>query len=322
MINAASSWLALILSLPTRNATARMRVWRGLKALGCGVLRDGVYLLPEGAAAREALENEAREVTAAGGTANLVGIAPTDERQAASWRRLFDRTADYSRLMNELRALRAALKPATASALSRKLAGLRRDLEETGRMDFFPGEAREQAAALLEETAHALQALLSPDEPHAVARAIPRLRRVDFRHRVWATRRRPWVDRLASAWLIARFIDREARFRWLARPQDCPVRAIGFDFDGAQFTHVGNRVTFEVLLAAFGLDTDPALARIALSVHYLDAGGVPAEDAGGLNAILLGARSRTKSDDALLAEAMKIFDFIYSAYEGEPDARK
>lgn len=321
MIEENATWLALVISLPTRNATARMRVWRSLKALGCGVLRDGVYLLPAGAAGREALEGEAREVTAAGGNANLVEIAPTEAQQAAAWRRLFDRTAEYSRLMSDLRAFRAAMKPAAAAGLARRLAGLRRGFEEISRIDLFPGEAREQASALLEETAHALEALLSPGEPRAVARAIPRLRREDFRRRVWATRRRPWVDRLASAWLIARFIDRDARFRWIAKPQDCPARAIGFDFDGAQFTHVGNRVTFEVLLAAFGREADPALARIAAAVHYLDAGGVPVGDAGGLKAILAGARSRTKSDDALLAESMKIFDFLYKAYEEEPDER-
>jgi hypothetical protein len=264
-----ASWIALIISLPTRNATVRMRVWRSLKALGCGVLRDGVYLLPEHGSARDALEGEARAVVAAGGTASLVAITPADPREDASWRRLFDRTAEYAQLTQKLRAVRAALKPATAAGLARKLNGLRRSLDETGRVDFFPGEAREQAAALLEDISRELDALVSPGEPRAVAREIPRLRREDYRNRVWATRCRPWVDRLASAWLIVRFIDAEARFLWLGQPQDCPPHAIGFDFDGATFTHIGSRVTFEVLLASFGLAADPALGRIAGLVHYL-----------------------------------------------------
>lgn len=312
-------WLALIISLPTRNATVRMRVWRSLKALGCGVLRDGVYLLPEHASAHQALTSEASAVTAAGGSAHLVRITAADGHEDASWRHLFDRTVDYAALMEDARALRTALKPATAPRLARKLHGLRRSLDEIARIDFFPGEARDQAAALLEDVAREFDAVLSPGEPRAVARAVPRLRREDFQGRVWATRRRPWVDRLASAWLIARFIDRKARFRWLPRPQDCPPQAVGFDFDGAQFTHVGNRVTFEVLLASFGLESDPALCRIAGLVHYLDAGGVPAEDAAGVNAVLSGARAHAKSDDALLAEAMKTFDFLRSAYEEHAD---
>lgn len=318
MNTVAPVWLALILSLPTRNATARMRVWRRLKALGCGVLRDGVYLLPRSDTAQAALAREAHEVATAGGNANLVAINATHEQQESSWRALFDRTADYARLTRELRALKVAPKAAPPAALARKAAGLRRSFEDINAIDFFPGAARDQTLTLLEETEHALQTLLSPDEPHAVARPITRQRRADFRRRVWATRKRPWVDRLASAWLIKRRIDRAAKFIWLDKPRDCPARAIGFDFDGAQFTHVGSRVTFEVLLAAFGLDADPALARLALAVRYLDTGGIPVEDASGLNTILLGARNRLKSDDQLLAEAIKIFDFVYSAYEDLP----
>ncbi|MBI4203428.1 MAG: chromate resistance protein [Betaproteobacteria bacterium] len=310
-----STWLALIISLPTRNATARMRVWRGLKALGCGVLRDGVYLLPQGAGAQEALAQEAAEVATAGGNANLVALSATDERQELSWRRLFDRSDDYARLTRELQTLQAGARAMPAAALTRKLAGLRRNFAEVGAIDFFPGAAREQAQRLLEETERAIQSVLSPDEPHAVARSIPQLRRADYRRRTWATRKRPWVDRLASAWLIKRFIDRDAKFSWIDKPRDCPALAVGFDFDGAEFTHVGNRVTFEVLLAAFGLDDDRALARLAMAVHYLDTGGIPVEDASGLNTILLGARSSAKTDDQLLSEALKIFDFIHSAYQ-------
>ena len=114
--------------------------------------------------------------------------------------------------------------------------------------------------------------------------------------------------------LIKRFIDREARFAWIARPSECPKKAVGFDFDGAEFTHVKNRVTFEVLLASFGLDQDPALAAIAASVHYLDVGGILAADAKGLETVLKGIKEKVRDDDALLAEAMLILDLFYSAY--------
>src|SRR3546814_6533704 len=81
------------------------------------------------------------------------------------------------------------------------------------------------------------------------------------------------VDRLACAWLIHRFIDSQARFLWLESPALCPADALGFDFDGATFTHIEARVSFEVLLASFGLD-QPGLRRIGALVHYLDVGGV------------------------------------------------
>ena len=126
------------------------------------------------------------------------------------------------------------------------------------------------------------------------------------------------MDRLASAWLVKRFIDPEARFVWLDHPRDRPKRAVGFDFDGAEFTHLDNRVTFEVLLASFGLDGDPALALIGAAVHFLDVGGIPVADAKGLETLLMGAREKARDDDALLAEAMRVLDLFYSAYAFRP----
>jgi hypothetical protein len=119
---------------------------------------------------------------------------------------------------------------------------------------------------------------------------------------------------LASAWLIKRFIDPRAKFLWLKRPQDCPKRAVGFDFDGAQFTHVGAKVTFEVLLVSFGVNGDSALERIGTLIHYLDVGGVPVPEAAGLEALLRGARIARTDDDALTADAGRLFDLLYAGY--------
>lgn len=311
----APGWLALIISLPTRNATARMRVWRRLKTLGCGVLRDGVYLLPRHDGAQQALSGQSQEVIAAGGSAHLVEINAVPPQQTSDWNLLFNRTGDYAQLAQRLRKIRSARKHTPPERLARQIHALRRQFEEISAVDFFPDAARDQALTLLEETEQTARALLFPDEPRAAAGAVPRLNKADFRRRVWATRKRPWIDRLASAWLIKRFIDRAAKFVWLDKPRDCPPRAIGFDFDDAPFTHVGNRVTFEVLMLSFGLDTDPAISRLATVVHFLDIGGIPAEDATGLETILLGAQGRCSSDDQLLAESLKIFDFIHGAYE-------
>ncbi len=92
-----------------------------------------------------------------------------------------------------------------------------------------------------------------------------------------------------------------------------PRGALGFDFDGARFTHVGARVTFEVLLASFGLDRDPKLQRIAAAVHYLDVGGIPSPEAAGLEAVLAGLRELHADDDALVAAAAAVFDALYAA---------
>ncbi len=114
------------------------------------------------------------------------------------------------------------------------------------------------------------------------------------------------VDRVASAWLIRRFIDPQCRFVWLRDVGKCPRKAIGFDFDGAEFSHVGARVSFEVLATSFGLDNDPGIAGIAgigALVHYLDVGGVPVPEEDGFATILAGARAQTRDDDERPARA-------------------
>ena len=315
--NSTSSWLLLILSLPTQNAAARMRIWRATKALGCGVLRDGVYALPLSPAHREALEALAIETRESEGSAQVLEVTSKEADEAQVFATLFDRTEDYARLMEEIRDLKAKVSKLDTSALRRALKTLRRSFEATSSIDFVPGAAQAQTARALDEVEISALAILSPDEPHAVAGKIERLDQGNYQGRTWATRKRPWVDRLASAWLIRQFIDCKASFVWLATPQDCPRNALGFDFDGAAFTHRGARVTFEVLMASFSLEEDRALARLAAIVHYLDVGGIPVPEAAGLEAILAGARQSCKTDDAFLREAQKSFDHLYAAFSDE-----
>ena len=296
-------FLALFVSLPTRQSAGRMRIWRALRALGCATLRDGVYLLPESSAHAAALAEVAAEVRAVQGTADLYRLDGRDATQRAQLGVLFDRTADYAGLMQAIDA---------AAADARTLRGLRRDLNSLVAVDFFPGEARRQA-----QVAMACLEAAASGEPSAAPGEIRRLASADFQGRTWATRKNLWVDRMASAWLIRRFIDRKAKFLWLDTPKKCPKSALGFDFDGASFTHVGGRVTFEVLAASFGLDSDPALARIAAIVHCLDVGGVPVAAAAGVEAVLAGLRAAAAGDDMLLTEAGRIFDGLYCNYREE-----
>lgn len=305
-------WQMLIMTLPTPNATGRMRIWRALKALGSAVLRDGVYLLPDRPGFRQALEEQAEEVIQAGGSAHVVAIDSASQSQQQAFKSLFDRSEDYSKLTEAIRRAAEEVHSEAPAGLQRTISRLHRGFEAIVALDFFPGSAREQAAVALEDLEQAVSDRLTPDEPHAVHRRIKRLSAEDYRGRLWATRRRPWIDRLASAWLIRRFIDPEARFLWLGSPADCPADALGFDFDGAAFTHVGARVSFEVLLASFGL-TDKALQRLAALVHYLDVGGIPVAEAAGLDMLIQGMHRRLADDDELLAEAQKVFDSFYQA---------
>ena len=308
------AWLLLVSSISGENKTARQRIWRALKASGAGTLRDGVYILPNAASAKVVFREQADDVVATGGTAYLLALGAQDEDQQRQFKALFDRGAEYSELMHRLDSLKARVKKLDEAEARREIAVARRDAAALVAVDFFPGAPRQQIEHALADLDTAFNARFAPDEPHPARGSVPRRERKEYVGRIWATRERPWVDRIASAWLIRRFIDPKAKFLWLKNARACPKRALGFDFDGAEFSHIGARVTFEVLAASFGLEHDPAIARIGRLVHYLDVGGVPVPEAAGFAAILGGARARQASDDKLLQSMSAVLDALHASY--------
>jgi hypothetical protein len=285
-------WHALVLSLPARHGTTRMRVWRALKETGCGVLRDGVYVLPRAAERSAVLRRMEGEIQAAGGFAMTVELQLKTPAQRAHVRKLFDRSGEYGALVREADAARKSLSRLGARKAQTAVSRLQRSFDALSQIDFFPGQARTQALNAMSSLHRHLKEAYSGGEPR---KSGTRPRKPDvgrYAGRVWATRKDLWVDRLASAWLIKRFIDRDATFAWIERPRDRPKGSVGFDFDGAEFTHTGNRVTFEALSASFGLDGDPAVAAIGAAVHFLDIGGIPVADAKGLETLLRGAEEK------------------------------
>jgi len=313
--DATTAWLLLVISLPTSSGTPRMRIWRALKTLGCVALRDGAYLLPAGTDRAEALRDLGDECIHEGGSAWLMAVVPSTTDEATAYRQLFDRSEQYGELRSAWKQANRTLKSLSSVQLARLKRRLQRDADAVRANDFFPSEASVEAEAAWIDLSKRIDAIVSPDEPRQTAGHVPKLDATKYRGRTWATRRRLWVDRVASAWLIRRFIDPEAKFRWLVKPSECPKSALGFDFDGATFTHVGDRVTFETLLASFGLDTDAALARLGTIVHALDVGGEPVPEATGFEAVMAGARERITDDDALLAEMSNVLDSLYAHFQ-------
>ncbi|WP_446901232.1 chromate resistance protein ChrB domain-containing protein [Burkholderia sp. YIM B11467] len=309
-----SIWSLLVLTLPTENATARMRFWRALKAKGCAVLRDGIYLLPYTDEHESMLRELADAIGESGGTAHLLRAPSLDASQEQEFRALFNRDEDYASFARTLADARKTVAGQSATELTRLLRRLRKDFDALHAIDYFPGGAAVRAEVALQDFVALVDTVLSPGEPHAADREIRPLAIDAYQGRTWATRQRMWVDRVASAWLIRRFIDTRARFIWLASPADCPADALGFDFDGATFTHVGERVTFEVLLASFGLDQDPALMRLGEIVHGLDVGGTTAPEAVGFEAVMAGTRQRTDNDDQLLEQMVAVLDSLYTHF--------
>jgi len=317
-------WAILVLTLPTQPNAVRLRVWRALKALGCAALRDGAYLLP--AAQGERFEPLAAEVREHGGTAMVLQLSPQHDAQRDELLELFDRAEAYASWHDSATALQVELSKLSESEARRRLRTVAEALQALQRIDYYPGAAAGQAQAALEALRQALDASFSKGEPQAQREhGIPRLDIARFQGKRWATRARPWVDRLACAWLIRRFIDPQARFVWLADPAGttpAPRGALGFDYDGAHFTHVGARVSFEVLLASFGLERDARLQRLAAAVRYLDAGGIPVAEAAGLESVLAGLRELHADDDALVAAAAAVFDALVAAPQAAAPARK
>lgn len=306
-------WLSLIISLPTENANTRMRTWRALKASGAAVLRDGVYLMPEQDACRSVFENVAAEVADSGGTSYVIRI---EEPKDADFMAMFDRKEDYATLMEDIRTANAEVSEDNASELAKKARKLRKAFAGIVEIDFFASEAQKQTEAGLQALELSLARILSPDEPHPVEADIARLDPNAFKGKTWATRQRPWVDRLASAWLIRTFIDAKAKFIWLESPKECPKDAISFDFDGATFSHIGAKVTFEVLLASFSLETPP-LQRMGYLVHFMDVGGLQPPEASGIESVLAGMRESIESDEQLFKAASAVFDGLLKSFSKE-----
>ena len=301
-------WLALVALMPFEDPAARMRVLRGLESLGAGVMREGTYLLPDSPANRESLEALADYIVKCAGQAHVLHVEASSPAQEAAFKRLFDRSARYDHLVQALEALGIGSGQADAGALSRALLKQRRDFEAIAALDFFPTPARKRAERALAAADAAVKALLFPQSQNALGQA------TDLLGRTWATRKPLWADRLASAWLVRRFVDPEAKLVWLNESEDPPPGAVGFAFDGAHFASTEAGVTYEEILTRLKLAGNAALARIGSLVHYLEVKGNPVAEAAGVQTLLQGALRRARSEDELFAEAEKTFDLLYEAY--------
>jgi hypothetical protein len=293
-------WIALSFSLPSGSASSRrVALWRRLRQIGAVSPTGSLHLLPAGPEGQEAFDWMAQEIREAGGEALVMPVEKLEEPAEARVVALFRaaRDEDYQKIVAE------AAEP---SAKRERLERLRRRFAEIERIDFFAALEGPRAAAALAQ----LEATLSGGtEP---AREVSSVDRAAYRGRTWVTRPRPHVDRLASAWLIRRFLDPEAAIRY----SDTPAEGeISFDSPGAQFGHTGDRCTFETLLAAFSLD-DPALQALAGIVHEIDLrdGRSAAPEIPGVDRILAGWAAAGWSDMEVERHGTALFEGLYLSF--------
>ena len=304
-------WLLLLLSLPPRPSSLRVRAWRRLKALGAVALKSGAYLLPFSPDRYEQFQWLAQEVQKDRGEATLLKVDRVENMNEPEIVRLFDeaRNADYTSLTDRYRKLGSAKHPRAAEELAR----LARELDRLADIDFFEAPGRQQALRAREA---AERQVTGP--PEAGARPAGRLALEALQGHRWATRPRPHVDRIASAWLIKRFLDPAAEFVF-ATADELPADAIPFDMAGVEFGHQGDDCTFETLLHRSGLH-DRRLAALAEIVHEADVrdGKFHREEARGLDLVLRGLLAAIKDDHEALAQGLTLFDGLYSTIGERP----
>jgi hypothetical protein len=312
-----AQWLLLAFQLPAQPAYLRVKVWRRLQDVGAVSFRNALYVLPRGESAQEDFEWILREITSGGGSGAIFEAHTVAGMTDDSIRALFDaaREVEYAELEEELQSLAATVnrrRPrADLATLPEELTRIRRRLAEIEALDFFNSSGRLVVHGLLRELE--ARATTSRSEKDAVTDLRPP---ANLKGRVWVTRAHVKVDRMASAWLIRRWIDPDARFKFTSerayRPAETEVR---FDMFDGEFTHEGDRCTFEVL--ASRLDRpDPALRKIAEIVHDLDLkeSRYEHEETAGVGALLAGIAAAEEDDARRLERSARVFDDLYAAF--------
>ena len=307
-----SKLLLLIVSLPPNPSSLRVRVWRRLRAVGAVALKRTVYLLPDTPDHYEHFQWLTQEIQREGGEATLLRVEQIENMSPQDVIRLFHeaREPEFRRLAGRYRKVLQNLDRKSASTSKRvqaDLAQLEREYEKLRELDFFDAPAGAEVERLREAIAMRTR---PSEEPRRREKATVDLR--ELRGRQWITRRRPHVDRLASAWLIKRFIDPEATFLF-ADPKDFPAGAIPFDAPGAEFSHVGEDCTFETLLKRAGL-RDRRLTRLAEIVHEADLrdGKFPRDEARGIDLAIRGLLAANSDDHQVLEHGLALFEGLYA----------
>jgi hypothetical protein len=314
-IRAPRRWLLLVHQLPSTPSNLRVRTWRRLRQLGAVAVKQAAYVLPDSPPAREDFEWLKGEIEAAGGEASVFAADNMDGRSDDEIIEAFRRSREesYGKLGQEIeRALRRGSKSRAhrrrASPSSRRrVEEFERRLADIEAVDFFGSDGRDRVVSLVNRLK-----IEVAGGPLAVKESDAGARREAYRGRLWVTRPRPGIDRIASAWLIRRFIDPDARFAFADDPASVPRDGVPFDMFGVELSHLGDRCTFETLQKKFGVE-DAVVERLAAIVHDLDLKdarfGAPETPAVG--ALIDGLQKLYEDDEALLAQGGIAFEALY-----------
>ena len=321
----AAGWVLLIHQIPPKPDYLRVKIGRRLQRVGAIAVKNSVYVLPDGDQSVEDFQWIRREIVDGGGDASVCRAAfidgLTDDQLRDAFRAARD--ADYEEITEAARALQPAARARSRGAASAPgeddVSRRRKRFAAVAALDFFEASGRGAADKAL----NAVEMKLAPANVRQAA-ASSRVDRGKYRARTWVTRKGVFVDRIASAWLIRRFIDPDARFRFVDpetyRPMPGELR---FDMFDGEFTHEGDRCTFEMLVYRFGLENDPALIAIAEVVHDIDMKDAKYDrpDSAGVESLLTGIARSTPNDEERVVLGGALFAALYASARGTaPDA--
>lgn len=309
-------WLLLIHQIPPKPNYFRVKIWRRLQSLGAVAIKNSVYVLPRNDQTLEDFQWLQKEVEQSGGEASICEARFVDGLSDEQVEALFNaaRDGEYAALADEIRGVSESLPAGDVpeeqhSELKAQVQRLKKRFGQIAALDFFRTAGRGGTEGLLSALEIRLRVAAVTDEVETGSLAIE-----SYRGRVWVTRRGVHVDRMASAWLIRRFIDPEARFRFVVdRAYKPEVEELRFDMFDAEFTHEGDLCTFEVLVARFGLE-NRALTSIAEIVHDIDLKDAKfkREETAGIAAAVAGIAMGTRDDEARLAQGAVLFDALFN----------
>lgn len=303
-------WFALLHQLPAKPPYLRVKIWRRLQAIGAVPLKNAVHVLPKSEAAETAFRELLEEIVASGGEATLLEARLLLGQSDSEVRALFDaaRDADYAEIADAAQRLLE-----TGPASGQDIAKLQRRLADVEALDFFGSHGRQDADAALAELDR--QRYQHPDigrsEPAVV------IEPADLTGRTWVTRRGVHVDRIACAWLIRRFVDPQATFRFVdAKTHTSQPGELRFDMADAEFTHEEDRCSFETIVLRANLIENPGLSALGEIIHELDIadGKFARPETAGVGAMLSGVCASSDDDLERIARASDALDQFYAFF--------
>ena len=319
-----NKWLLIFYTVPSKPVGNRMKIWRRLAKAGAVQLKGAVYILPYNEEHLELCQWLVLEVMAMKGDGAFVIAEKIETITNSEVINLFNqhRAVDYKGIQKGLAELEQrinSIKKGTGGQsvknLSEQFNKYQKEFEEIKKIDFFSSKAGND----LKKKIKVLEGGIKDVSGFAIKKKsvviVPR-RVEDYRGKTWVTRKNPFVDRMASAWLIRKFIDKKANFGFISEQdvEDLKKDSIAFDIRRGEFTHSGDMCTFEVLIKAFGLK-DKALKKIAEVVHELDIKDDKYKnpEARGIEDILMGIRKTAKDDAEILDKGMVVFEMLYAS---------